>query len=84
MICGHQSVTAAQTTAKDLLFPDLDPGLARDLMTRQGYSETQEQEAEITASLLARSLRKAGASTWCASAPGTLARVQRSLASPDL
>lgn len=84
MICGHRSVTASQTRGTELLFPDLDPGLVRDLMTRQGYSDVQEQEAETMASLLVQSLRRASASTWCAGAPGVLGRVQRSLASPDL
>ncbi|MBV9022856.1 MAG: toxin [Streptomycetaceae bacterium] len=84
MICGHRNVTASHTRGMELVFPDLDPSLVRDLMTRQGYSDAQEQEAETMASLLVRSLQRAGASAWCAGVPGALGRVQRSLAPPDL
>lgn len=58
MICGHRNVTAPHTTGMELLFPDLDPSLVRDLMTRQGYSDAQELEAEIMASLLVKRLRR--------------------------
>ncbi|MFE2373612.1 toxin [Streptomyces sp. NPDC059398] len=84
LICGHrtadQADAAASGDAAALLFPDLDPGLVRDLLYREHYSDVQEQEAEVMAFLIGTRLRATDASTGRAPAPdSTLGRIQSSL-----
>ncbi|MFJ5292876.1 toxin [Streptomyces sp. NPDC088348] len=84
LICGHRTADPAHATASGdaatLLFPDLDPGLVRDLLYREHYSDVQEQEAEVMAFLIGTRLRAADASAGRAPAPdSTLGRIQNSL-----
>ncbi|MFC0435068.1 ImmA/IrrE family metallo-endopeptidase [Kutzneria buriramensis] len=50
MICGHRGVL--DDTSIDTLFPGLDPRLVREVLHRTGYTDDQEQEAEILATLM--------------------------------
>ncbi|WP_138963319.1 hypothetical protein [Streptomyces sp. YIM 121038] len=52
IICGHRSDSSLDDATAQLVFPDLDPALVRDMLARTEYSEIQEQEAEMTASLI--------------------------------
>lgn len=65
MICCHRGVASLDGHAARLLFPDLDPELLRDILGRCGYSDHQEQEAEVMASLiLERMSPEPGERTW--------------------
>ncbi|MFI5932038.1 hypothetical protein [Actinoplanes sp. NPDC051494] len=56
MLAGHHGVLGGGGTAA--LLPDLDPEMVRSVLGRSVYSDVQEQEAELIASLiLHRSLR---------------------------
>jgi hypothetical protein len=52
MICCHRGVGELDDAGARLLFPDVDPQLVRDMLHRSDYSATEEQEAEMMASLL--------------------------------
>lgn len=52
IICCHRGGTTFTDASARLLFPDLDPDLVRDMLRRAGYSDRQEQEAEMLASLI--------------------------------
>lgn len=52
IICCHRGGTTFSDATAQLLFPDLDPDLVRDMLRRSGYSDRQEQEAEMLASLI--------------------------------
>jgi hypothetical protein len=56
MICCHRGAVQPDERSVSLLFPDLSPNLVRELLQRTGYSDAQEEEAEITGSLLAANL----------------------------
>ncbi len=56
MVCCHHGVVQPDDRSVSLLFPDLAPGLVRELLHRTSYSDAQEEEAEITGSLLAANL----------------------------
>ncbi|GAA1288111.1 toxin [Saccharothrix xinjiangensis] len=55
MICGHRGEPGRETLTDEgasLLFPELDPAVVRATLQRGGYTDPQEREAEMTASLL--------------------------------
>ncbi|MCI3928135.1 toxin [Streptomyces sp. AN091965] len=52
IICGHRSSSSLDDATARSVFPDLDPALVRDMLARTEYAEDQEQEAEMTASLI--------------------------------
>lgn len=79
MIYGHRGVSAASSVTTQLLFPDLDPSLVQDLLGRSGYTERQEQEAEMMATIIQDRLREAPEAADPASADGILDRIRRSL-----
>ncbi|HEY0002757.1 MAG TPA: hypothetical protein VGB74_20050 [Actinoplanes sp.] len=54
LICGHLTAPVLDAQASRLLLPDLDPSLVRAVLGRTNYSEVEEQEAELIASLLLR------------------------------
>ena len=76
MLWGHELVPDAAGLAH--LFPDLDPQtvLQALLLQRAGYAEKQEQQAEMTASLLGESVDRLSASTELS---GSLGRLQDAL-----
>ncbi len=54
LVCGHLTAPVLAAEASRLLLPDLDPSLVRAVLGRSGYSEVEEKEAEMIASLLLR------------------------------
>jgi hypothetical protein len=81
IICEHRSNEAINTADAQLLFPDLDPGLVREMLHRSHYSNDQEQEAEVMATMLLRSLR--GASSAAAAGESELvSRLEQTLLPP--
>jgi hypothetical protein len=53
IICEHRGTGVLSDENARQLFPDLDPGIVREMLMRSGYDDLQEQEAEVLASLLA-------------------------------
>lgn len=54
LICGHMTAPVLDAEVSRLLLPDLDPSLVRAVLGRTDYSEVEEKEAEMIASLLLR------------------------------
>jgi hypothetical protein len=54
LICGHLTAPVLDAEASRLLLPNLDPSLVRAVLGRTNYSEIEEKEAELIASLLLR------------------------------
>ena len=52
IICCHRGSAAVDDISAQLMFPDLDPNLVRDMLRRTGYSDDQEHEAEVVASMI--------------------------------
>ncbi|MBW5420697.1 hypothetical protein GKQ77_03815 [Streptomyces sp. BG9H] len=69
MICGHRSSSSLDDATARLVFPDLDPKLVRDILGRTNYSDTQEREAEMVASLILTT-RNSGLTAPPVTAPG--------------
>jgi hypothetical protein len=77
LICRHRGVTAPDGTGARLLFPDIDPRVVRDMLGRAGYTDDQEREAEVMASVLLERLTRPQPPP--SEVDGALARVDRSL-----
>jgi hypothetical protein len=75
MICCHRGVVRPDDETMNLLFPDLSPHLIRDLLRRTGYSDIQEEEAEIMASLI----KIIAANHAVSSPPGVLGGLESAL-----
>ncbi|GGQ79506.1 toxin [Couchioplanes azureus] len=58
LICGHSMMDGSGPLDTRRLFPDLDPAMVRALLQRGHYSDEQEQEAEVMASLLLSRARR--------------------------
>jgi hypothetical protein len=54
LICGHLTAPVLDAEASRLLLPNLDPSLVQAVLGRTNYSEVEEKEAEMIASLLLR------------------------------
>ncbi|MFG2463452.1 CUE domain-containing protein [Streptomyces sp. NPDC048523] len=52
ILCGHQAVDNADNGVLRQLFPDIAPDVVRRVLQRTRYSDGNEQEAEMVASLL--------------------------------
>ncbi|MET8183986.1 hypothetical protein [Streptomyces sp. NPDC005336] len=52
MICGHRDSTSLDAATAQLIFPNLNPAFVRDMLQRKNYSDTQEREAELMATLI--------------------------------
>jgi hypothetical protein len=52
ILCGHQAVDAADGSVLRQLFPDIAPEVVRRALKRTMYSDSNEQEAEMIASVL--------------------------------
>jgi hypothetical protein len=86
IICCHRGGTALTDASAQLLFPDLEPDLVRDMLRRAGYSDRQEQEAEMLASLIMEEVtrcrsrpRPAAVTTAMDTTADEVTRVARSL-----
>ncbi len=54
IMCGHTGIMPIDENVARLIFPNLDPGLVRDMLNRAGYGDEHELEAEIMASVILR------------------------------
>ncbi|WP_326647206.1 toxin [Streptomyces sp. NBC_01750] len=52
IVCEHRSSSSLDDATARLVFPDLNPELVRNMLQRSNYSDAQEQEAEMMASLI--------------------------------
>lgn len=52
LLCGHHPAPVMDDELSRLLLPDLDPGLVRQVLGRTRYSDVEEREAELVASLI--------------------------------
>jgi hypothetical protein len=52
ILCGHWAVDDAENNVLRQLFPDIAPEVVRRVLLRTRYSDVNEQEAEMMASLL--------------------------------
>ncbi|MET8977042.1 ParH-like protein [Streptomyces sp. NPDC004539] len=52
LLCGHHETSGAATSAVAVLLPHLPPALVRRVLGRTVYTEPQEEEAELVASLI--------------------------------
>jgi hypothetical protein len=79
MICCHRGVVRPDEKTMKLLFPDLSPHLIRDMLRRTEYrteySDIQEEEAEIMASLIMAIAAQGAVS----SSPGVLGGLESAL-----
>lgn len=60
LLCGHEGDAVLEADAVRALVPDLSADLVRRVLGRTGYTQRQEMEAELLATLLARRVRSAG------------------------
>ncbi|MGW6912701.1 hypothetical protein ACWGB8_02580 [Kitasatospora sp. NPDC054939] len=58
ILCGHEASTGTDDAVLERLFPDIDPGVVRRVLQRTEYSDRNEQEAEMTASILLAPARR--------------------------
>jgi hypothetical protein len=79
IICCHRGAAQLDDESAQTLFPDLDPALVRDMLRRSAYSDAQEQEAEVMATIIlqraTRHRRRAGAGI----SEDVAARIEQSL-----
>lgn len=54
ILCGHDTVAVFDSEVSRLLLPDLDPALVQAVLGRTNYTEVEEREAEMIASLILR------------------------------
>lgn len=52
LLCGHRAAGGADLAAASTLLPHLDPTLVRRVLGRTVYTDPQEREAELVASLI--------------------------------
>ncbi|GIE89910.1 hypothetical protein [Actinoplanes regularis] len=52
MLCRHRGEIGQGDDVMRMLMPDLDPAMVRSLLNRGSYSDVEEQEAELFATLL--------------------------------
>ncbi|MEU7908106.1 hypothetical protein [Actinoplanes sp. NPDC049118] len=52
MLCQHRGETGIGDELTRILMPDLDPAMVRSLLNRTSYSDAEEQEAELLATLI--------------------------------
>ncbi|WP_416972985.1 ParH-like protein [Streptomyces sp. 4F14] len=52
LLCGHHETSPAAASAVEVLLPHLPPALVQRVLGRTVYTEPQEEEAELVASLI--------------------------------
>ena len=52
ILCGHSAAVISENDLLRMLLPDLQPALVHSLLGRSAYAASQEQEAEMLATLL--------------------------------
>lgn len=84
LICGHHETAPAASAAAQVLLPHLSPALVRRVLGRSVYTEPQEQEAELVASLiLTRTAHQAGSARPAPPPHPQRARLDRLFGVPD-
>lgn len=58
LLCGHTGTATLTEEHARLLFPALDPGMVGRVLGRTGYSTEEEQEAELLASMILRTVQR--------------------------
>ncbi|WP_160330195.1 ImmA/IrrE family metallo-endopeptidase [Streptomyces roseifaciens] len=58
ILCDHEANAGTSETVLSHLFPDIDPMVVRRALQRTEYSERNEQEAEMVASILLTPVRR--------------------------
>jgi hypothetical protein len=81
MICCHRGTAPLDDASARVLFPDVDPELVRDMLRRSAYTDEQEQEAEVMASVVLERLKRHPYVESSAAGEGNdpIARIERSL-----
>ncbi|HKS98856.1 MAG TPA: hypothetical protein VJT31_04930 [Rugosimonospora sp.] len=82
IICCHRGTSALDDLSARTLFPDVDPQLVRDMLGRATYTDSQEQEAEVMASVILERLKRHVPEAAPAAAEDfveTVARIERAL-----
>jgi hypothetical protein len=85
LLSDHQTTDVLGAQASRLLLPDLDPAVVNRVLRRTHYSDEEEREAEVIASLiLERANRWKPVSEWAAApdAAGIRQRIGRALEHP--
>ncbi|WP_335980903.1 ParH-like protein [Streptomyces sp. CA2R106] len=83
LICGHHETAPAASAAAEVLMPHLAPSLVQRVLGRSVYTEPQEQEAELVASMiLARTAQDARDARPQPPHPGR-ARLDRLFGTPE-
>ncbi len=52
LLLGHHKVPLLGLDASKALFPQLDPAIVQQVLGRTGYTEDEEKQAELVASLI--------------------------------
>ena len=81
MLCQHEAAPVLGGTAAEALLPNLDPGMVRTVLGRTHYSDVEEQEAEMIATIILGRARPRRYEQQ--DADGVVARIQQSLDPPD-
>lgn len=78
LLCEHQPCEAIDDDVLGQLFPSLDAAVVRRVLGRTSYSAVEEQEAEMTASLVRARIDRAGAvsAPWTGNDGDVLDRLQ--------
>ncbi|GIJ45067.1 hypothetical protein Val02_19530 [Virgisporangium aliadipatigenens] len=77
LICCHRGTVTLDEASARILFPDVDPQVVRDMLGRAAYTDDQEREAEVMASVLLERLSRPEPPP--SEAEGALARITSSL-----
>ncbi|WP_328461181.1 ParH-like protein [Streptomyces sp. NBC_00448] len=84
LICGHHETAPAASAAAQVLLPHLSASLVQRVLGRTVYTEPQEQEAELVASLILTRTAQAAGSTRPAPPPHPQrARLERLFGIPE-
>ena len=59
LLCGHRGGSVSAGDLQALLLPDLHPEMVESVLRRRAYSTTDEQEAELLASLILERVARA-------------------------
>lgn len=52
LLCGHEAASVMREETSRLLLGELDPGVVRRILGRSRYTQVEEREAELVASLI--------------------------------
>jgi hypothetical protein len=77
LICCHRGTVTLDEASARTLFPDVDPQVVRDMLGRAAYTDDQEREAEVMASVLLERLSRPEPPP--SEVEGALARITSSL-----